>query len=97
MLSGEQAAGAMGALRRDLDWTYSVVEFDPTVSELALTMAERHGLRGNDCIQLAAALTVKRRREAASLSPLELASADMELNAAARAEGLQVVDPNDYP
>ncbi len=97
VLSREQAASAVGALRRDLEWTYEIVEFSPAVSDLALAVAERHGLRGSDCVQLAAALTVRRRRETARLAPLEFVSADAELNAAARAEGLQVLDPNDYP
>ncbi|MDP2935437.1 MAG: type II toxin-antitoxin system VapC family toxin [Dehalococcoidia bacterium] len=96
-LSEEQAASAVSALYRDIEWTYQIVEFNPVLSDLALTMAERHGLRGYDCVQLAAAVTVQEDRGPAHLPSIALVSADWELNEAARAEGLQVVDPNDYP
>lgn len=95
-LSQDQAASAVSALRRDIGWTYQIVEFNPVLSDLALTMAERHGLRGFDCVQLAAAVTVQEDRAPARLSSIEFVSADAELNAAVRSEGLQVVDPNDY-
>lgn len=96
-LSQDQAASAMSALRRDIEWTYQIVEFNPVLSDLSLAMAERHGLRGFDCVQLAAAVTVQEDRAPAHMPSIAFVSADAELNAAARTEGLQVVDPNDYP
>ncbi len=91
-----EASIAIADLRRDLELTYRVTELSPTVADLALTMAERHTLRGYDCVQLAAALIIHRHRIEEGLGPLELVSADTELNSAAQAEGLQVTDPNDH-
>ena len=62
-----------------------------------MTLATKHALRGYDAVQLAAALEANDERIANELSPLALISADDELNAAAKAEGLTVEDPNDYP
>ena len=96
-LSSEEAAGSVRALREDFERTYRVVEFGPPVSDAALDVAQRHGLRGYDCVQLGAALTVHQDRAPAHLPSIAFVSADAELNAAARAEGLQVLDPNHYP
>ena len=58
----------------------------------ASRLADSHVLRAYDAVQLAAALDVHR------LDPsLTLLSADVELNAAALAEGLAVDDPNSHP
>lgn len=54
-------------------------------------------LRGYDCVQLAAAVAVHRVRLSENASSLNFASADLELNAAARAEGLEVSNPNEHP
>jgi len=96
-LTGAQAVSAVAALRRDLDGTYRVVEVSQVVAELALGVAERHGLRGYDCVQLAGALLTHQARLAAGLGPLILVSADAELNAAASVEGLGVDGPNSHP
>ena len=65
--------------------------------EEAAQLAEKHGLRGYDAIQLAAALEIHQQRISAKKSPLTLISADAALNAAAIAEGLLVDDPNNHP
>jgi uncharacterized protein len=62
----------------------------------AMRLAERHYLRGYDAVQLAAALAV-RRLQSPDDEPLILLSADGELNAAARQQGLTVQDPTDAP
>lgn len=63
----------------------------------AVGLARTHGLRGYDAVQLATALQV---RDALIQNQLEqdftLVSADLELNAAAALEGLQVEDPNSH-
>lgn len=69
----------------------------PSLMDAALVVAERHALRGYDCVQFAAALAVHRVRLAANLDELVLLAADRELLAAARAEGMQVGNPNEYP
>jgi predicted nucleic acid-binding protein len=97
LLAADAAARASAALRRDLTRQYQVIEVTRALLDSALEVAERHGLRGYDCVQLAGALVIQRARAAAGLSPLILVSADTELNAAAQAEGLTVEDPNDVP
>jgi hypothetical protein len=61
-----------------------------------MALAETHALRGYDAVQLAAALNVNSACAAAG-AVFTLVSADGELNAAARAEGLAVEDPNLHP
>ena len=61
---------------------------------LAMTLAEGHGLRGYDSVQLAAALALQATREALDLSAVTFVCADDRLNAAAVAEGLSVENPN---
>ena len=63
----------------------------------AADLARKHGLRGYDAVQLAAALEVNGRFQSASAGGITLVSADKELNAAATAEGIAVVDPNSHP
>jgi hypothetical protein len=62
-----------------------------------MALAERHGLRGYDAIQLAAALEINSFRTGQGLPPITLLSADAELNAAAVRDGLTVDDPNSHP
>jgi len=62
-----------------------------------MAFAEQHDVRGCDSVQLAAALIIHTQRSSLALSPLIFVSADTKLNAAARAEGLAVEDPNNYP
>lgn len=83
--------------RRDFVSEYRVVEVTPSVLSRAMMLAHIHGLRGYDAVQLAAALEVHALRPSALLPPLTLVSADLELNTAARAEGLAVDDPNAHP
>jgi hypothetical protein len=59
-----------------------------------MTLAETHGLRRYDAVQLAAALEDRTHRLAVGLAPLTFVSADHALNGAAQAEGLLAEDPN---
>jgi predicted nucleic acid-binding protein len=95
-LSPADAAAAIAAFRHDFTNEFGVVAVTPRLIGMAMTLAERHGLRGYDSVQLAAALITQARRRARGLSPLTLLSADTELNAAAVAEGLVVDDPNTH-
>ncbi len=81
----------------DLANDYQVVEVTESVVATAMRLAEQHGLRGYDAIQLAAALGVQAERAISGLSPLVFVSADADLNAAAAAEGLPIEDPNAHP
>ena len=94
-LAAGDAAAALTALRGDLVRTFRVVELSLAMIELAIDLAERHGLRGYDCVHLATLLVTNRTR--GELGPLTLVSADAELNAAAVLEGIQVEDPNHHP
>lgn len=86
----------MRNLRQDLARTYRVVELDRGVVETALAMAERHALRGYDCVQLASVLSAGELRRAEGQSSITLVSADVELIGAALAEGVAVENPNDH-
>lgn len=93
-LTAADAATARSQFRTDLANEYQVVELTESVANQAMLMAEKHGLRGYDAVQLAAALELNARRTTAGLAALTLVSADKELNAAAVTEGLIVDDPN---
>ena len=96
-LTTTQAANAVTTLRGDLSRIFEVVEVSAVLSDTAMIIAERHGLRGYDCMQLAAAQLTQQARQIAGLSPVTLLSADRELNAAAQTDGLAVDDPNNHP
>lgn len=83
--------------KADLAYDYQIVEVTDALVNTAMTLAERHALRGYDAVQLAAALELQTALAASSLPALTMVSADAELNTAATAEGLMVEDPNLYP
>ena len=60
----------------------------------AMSLAETHNLRGYDAIQLAVAIRLK---NPGGLNDLIFVSADINLNAAARSEGMVTDNPNDHP
>ena len=75
---------------------YQVVEITEQLINSAMTLAEEHGLRGYDSVQLAAAVELQSVRTALSLSKITFVCADDQLNAAAAAEGLLVENPNNH-
>lgn len=71
----------------DADWPgFNVVDVTETLVRRAGRLAERHGLRGYDAVQLAAALEV---RDAGGR--VEFGAFDVRLNGAARRERLVVL------
>jgi uncharacterized protein len=90
------AAQAIATFRGEFHRAYQVVGVTDAVVELAMDLAERHGLRGYDAIQLACALTAQARLVANRAGPLTFLSADVNLNATAATEGLIVDNPNDH-
>jgi predicted nucleic acid-binding protein len=82
--------------RLDLTTQFEIVALTEQMIEEAGTLAEKHGLRAYDAVQLAAALDSSRVISQVELNQLILVSADIELNAAAMAEGLNVEDPNSH-
>jgi predicted nucleic acid-binding protein len=75
---------------------YFAVEVSRTVLSSARDIVERHSLRGYDAVQLAAAVECSREQDALGLPAICFVSADLELLAAAKAEGLQTENPNDH-
>jgi hypothetical protein len=91
------ATTVINQFRNDLHTDYQIVEITDRVINSAMVLAETHGLRGYDAVQLAAALEVNTICLANSLPSVYFVSADGELNAAAVSEGLNVQNPNNYP
>jgi len=98
---GPVPAAAVPALlaqfRHDAAHQYTILEIAPAVLADAERLAESHGLRAYDAVQLAAAADLHRDRSTHGLSRLTLISADQELNAAAMAEGIDIDDPTAHP
>ena len=92
----EQAAQAIAEFSDDWANLYDVISADRQVVNQAMVLAQRHGLRGYDAMQLASALEVSVMAQQAQAT-CTLICADDELNAAAVAEGLQVENPNLHP
>ena len=90
------ASRILRAFRSDFRRDFDVIELESTLIEVAMDLAERHGLRGYDAVQLAAALAVASTARTIGVS-ITFVSSDRELNAAALAEALAVDDPNDHP
>ena len=86
------AATALADFQLDFARQYLIIEVSAPLVDQAAALARRHGLRGYDAVQLAAALDTQAR-----LPSLTLLSADADLHAAALAEGLAVDDPNTHP
>jgi predicted nucleic acid-binding protein len=91
-ISPAEAGRALAAFRQDFAQQYRIVELAIPLLQQASQLADRHGLRAYDAVQLAAAHEIH-----AADPSLTLLSSDAELNAAATAEGLTVDDPNLHP
>jgi predicted nucleic acid-binding protein len=96
-LSATEATRARADFRHDLATGYFLLEATETLVNTAMRLAETHGLRGYDAVQLAAGLELNRFYISAGFLPILFISADNELNAAAIAEGLLVDNPNAHP
>lgn len=92
-----KASSILHRFRMHLAGRYFAIEVTPTLLTGAMRLGNTHSLRAYDAVQLASAIEVNCRYHTAGVSPVTLVSADAGLNAAARAEGLPVEDPNDHP
>lgn len=92
----QDAQAALTAFKTHFKTEYLVVLVNAAVVDLAMNLAERHGLRGYDAIQLASALTVQTELKVSDTSLTAFISADTNLNKAAQTEGLTVENPHDY-
>lgn len=95
-ISAPDAAAISQDIHDDFAQDYQVVEITASLLAQAAGLARKHGLRGYDAVQLAAALEVNARAIGAGLPGIQLISADTALNAAATLEGLLVEDPNTH-
>lgn len=77
----------------DLNSRFWRLETSPETLDHGMALARRHGLRGYDAVHLAAAIDVNALQIDEGSDPVVLVSADDELNAAAEAEGLTVLNP----
>ncbi len=91
-ITPQAAATALADFQLDFARQYAIVEVSAGLVDQAASLAKKHGLRGYDAVQLAAALETHAR-----IPSLTLLSADADVNAAAQAEGLAVDDPNSHP
>ena len=91
-----EATTAASLFLADLPLDYQVVEVSEALIHLAIGLAQRYKLRGYDAVQLAAGCQINALCLSLGLDPIIFLSADHELNAAARSEGLVVDDPNNH-
>lgn len=94
-ISPAEATVAQTAFRQDLANGFNFVEVTPMLVESAMRIVERHGLRGYDAVQLAAALEVNHALVQSQM-PLTFVAADKNLLTAANTEGLITENPNTH-
>lgn len=88
---------SMLAFRNEFEDLFDITEITSYLVVHAMTLAEQHGLRAYDAVQLAAVINVHEQRQMKGLPPLTFLCSDRVLNEAAQREGLLVDDPNDHP
>jgi uncharacterized protein len=90
---GDGGSSQIARFRHELPRLASIVAVSGEVIQFASELAARRILRGYDAVQLAAACVASTERVERGSPPLVMVSSDVELNAAAVAEGLDVLDP----
>ncbi len=73
-----------------LNDTFLVFEMDARMADQAMSLAQRHQLRGYDAVQLATGVSAKKFFDSQGNSEFSFVCADHELNVAAIAEKLHV-------
>ena len=95
-LAGANARAILAQFRYDILYQYNILEITPSLLIDAERLAEIHGLRGYDAVQLAASLILRQNRMSANLPDLIFVGADVQLNQAAQTEGM-IVDNSTNP
>jgi uncharacterized protein len=95
-LTKQAAQKSIARFKRDFQNKLRVLRLTNNVISSAMRLAEVHGLRGYDAVQLATALELANRFTANNLSSITFISADNQLNQAAQNEGLTVDNPNNH-
>jgi hypothetical protein len=80
----------LSAVDHEITELFQVIELSTSIMTRAVELTRVHALRAADAIQLACALLA---REQAPRQEFIFVGSDQELNAAARAEQIQVLDP----
>lgn len=96
-LTSAAATSAIAQLGHDVRNGLILVKASDALLAEAVMVADRHELRAYDALHLAAAIELNRSRAMLAQPALTLVSADLELNAAAIAQGFVVEDPNAHP
>ncbi len=96
-ISEEDATTALTSFQLDLVDIYLTFQMAEGHFGSAADLATKYALRGFDAVQLATALAANNDIIETGSGSLVFVSADTELNAAAKAEGLNVENPNDHP
>lgn len=95
-LTQTAAQKSIARFKRDFQNKLRVLRLTDGVTSEAMRLAEIHGLRGYDSVQLAAAFELANRFAANNLPSITFVSADNQLNQSAQTEGLTVDNPNNH-
>ena len=82
---------------RDAAKQYELVPLNSGIIRVAISLTQKHKLRGYDAVHLATALAVNAELLRKQLPPLTFVAADEDLLKAAEAGGLVAGNPNSYP
>ncbi|MBI3650614.1 MAG: type II toxin-antitoxin system VapC family toxin [Acidobacteria bacterium] len=96
-IAAKDAADSIKQFRFDFISDFIILEVTTKLVDRAIRLADSYALRGYDAVPLASALEANDIRLVAHAPPLTFVAADVELDAAAIAEGLRVEDPNAQP
>ncbi|MAF12029.1 hypothetical protein CMK11_16420 [Candidatus Poribacteria bacterium] len=91
-LTAQELAAALAQFRSEWERSYRRLDVSHVLIRRAMSLVERHGLRGYDSVQLAAGIEASALERARGPSAT-FVSSDAALNAAAHSEGLSVEDP----
>ena len=96
-ISAADAARAVADFSNDFDNQYQPIAVTIQLVERQANLAEKHGLRGYDAVQLSTALEAGEVRDSLGLPKLIFVSADDRLNKCAQSETLPIDNPNYHP
>jgi predicted nucleic acid-binding protein len=96
-ISRRERDGAVDLLARHCKHHYQLVATTPLILDRAIALTQQYRLRGYDAVQLATAVTVNEALIAAGFAGIVFITADHDLLAAARAEGLAADNPHAHP